>query len=47
MILDTYNKPTKISNEVLDSVVSYANEMLILEDLEELQIVFKSKNGDK
>jgi len=46
MILDTYNKPTKISNEVLDSVVSYANEMLILEDLEELQIVFKSKNGD-
>ena len=46
MILDTYNQPKKLTTELLDSVVAHASDMLMLDDLDELQLVFKGANGD-
>ena len=46
MILEILNRPSKISDEMLDSIVNHADRFLDLEELEELQIVFKGENGD-
>ena len=46
MILEILNKPSKISDDMIDSIVNHADQILDLEELEELQIVFNEEDGD-
>jgi len=48
MILDAFNKPNKLSWDILDSVVSHAIDNLELDTgvIKELNIIFKGANGD-
>tara|TARA_Y100000389_G_C17462956_1_gene523193 strand:- start:950 stop:1357 length:408 start_codon:yes stop_codon:yes gene_type:complete len=46
MILEILNKPSKISDDMIDSIVNHADQILDLEELEELQIVFNKEDGD-
>ena len=46
MILEILNKPSKISDDRIDSIVNHADQILDLEELEELQIVFNEEDGD-
>jgi len=46
MILEILNKPSKISDDIIDSIVNHADQILDLEELEELQIVFNEEDGD-
>ena len=46
MILEILNKPSKISDDIIDSIVNHADQILDLEELEELQIIFNEEDGD-